>query len=342
MTEAAASTIGKYDGAGAGSRSSARAGLAASVVDGQVFLLGGHDGESPLKRLEGFVPRAPPEPPGGEGGVWRDLPPMLARRAYLSTVELSGRIYAIGGSADGRTLNTLEVYYPNENTWAQWFTMPPMQTKRTLHGSAVGGNRIFVAGGFDGTRDLTSVECYDPATNAWSWKSRMGIGRSYLALTAVGDSIYAIGGQDRRSESGPRAHGEVEVLDLYSERWNLVAPLNTGRLGLAAAVLIDEEGVQFVYVCGGSDGSKVLNSTEKFNVTEGTWTEAPPMNIGRLGHAAAVVDNRLYVFGGFDGNVPLDTFECYDPKTQHWSPLMKMAALPPLVRETATAAASEA
>merc|ERR1712070_924021 len=65
------------------------------------------------------------------------------------------------------------------------------------------------------------------------------------------------------------------------------------------------------------------------DIHEGTWSPAPPMSTPRLGHAAAVVKNKLYVIGGYDGKEPLDTFECFDPETDQWSPPMKMGALPP-------------
>lgn len=298
----------------------ARAGLASTVVDGKIYLLGGHNGESPVKTLEVFEP--------GESvdsrGVWQAMPPMLARRTYLSAATLGNKVFAIGGSADGRTLNTIEVFVPEEGAWAYWFTMPPMQTKRTLHASAVGGGRLYVCGGFDGMRDLNTVECYDHSTNAWQWKSHLSIGRSYLALAAVKGHIYAIGGQDRRLETGPRAHETVEAFDLYSERWIPMEKLATGRLGHSASVLTDEDGEEYIYVCGGSNGADVLSSVEVYKVSEGKWKEVPPMNTVRLGHTAAVFNNMLYIIGGFDGKDTIDTFEIFDFQNNRWGPLLKI------------------
>jgi N-acetylneuraminic acid mutarotase len=251
---------------------------------------------------------------------------MLARRSYPQSVLLEGRIFVIGGSADGRTLNTVEVFDPEQNAWAYWFTMPPMNSKRTLHGAAVSGGRLFVCGGFDGIRDMNSVECYESRFNAWKTKNTWNVspGRSYFAFCPCGNNIYAIGGQDRRREEGPRAHEHVEAFDLYSERWLPVANLQTGRLGLTASHLVHTDGADYVYACGGSDGSDVLRTVERYNVKENTWSAAPPMSRPRLGHAAAVVNNKLYVIGGYDGKEPLNTFECFDPKTDSWGPVLTM------------------
>jgi len=70
----------------------------------------------------------------------------------------------------------------------------------------------------------------------------------------------------------------------------------------------------------------VLMSSQLLSATICTcqWIEAPSMNVPRLGHASVVVNNRLYVIGGSDGKVPLDTFECFDPVLQKWGPLQKI------------------
>jgi len=302
--------------------SNSRAGLSASVACGRIFVCGGHDGESPVRTLEVFEPGPQIDSPG----IWKQMPPMLARRAYLQTVCLEDRIFAIGGSADGRTLNTIEVFDPARNSWEYWFTMPPMQTKRTLHGAAIGNGKLFVCGGFDGMRDMPTVECYDPHANSWQTKNvwNLPIGRSYLALCTCGNKIYAVGGQDRGRDTGPRAHEHVDVFDLYSERWSPIAPLATGRLGLTASHIVHDE-KDYLYVCGGSDGSDVLNSVEIYDVEENAWTAAPPMGEPRLGHAAAVLEGKLYVIGGYDGKDTLDTFECYDPAKGCWGPVLKIS-----------------
>eukprot|EP00929_Paragymnodinium_shiwhaense_P090504 TRINITY_DN5069_c0_g1_i1.p1 TRINITY_DN5069_c0_g1~~TRINITY_DN5069_c0_g1_i1.p1 ORF type:complete len:333 (+),score=86.16 TRINITY_DN5069_c0_g1_i1:81-1079(+) len=296
-----------------------KAGLAAVTAGDWVLLVGGHDGERPLKHAEVFQPAEEIDC----RGLWQDAPPMLARRAYLSANNIDNRLYVVGGGADGRSLNTMEVFDVETAAWDSWFVIPPMHTKRTMHSSAYADGKLYVVGGFDGIRDLNALEVYDPEFKTWQWKLNMQMARSYLSVTAVSGSIYAIGGQNRRQTAGPRAHGSVEVFDLFSELWSQGPALLTPRLGLASAVLV-EDGEEIIYVCGGSDGGNVLSSMEKLNPKEGKWVEAPPMKQARLGHAIAVVNNRLYVFGGYDGLETLDTFQCYDPAKKQWGPLLLM------------------
>jgi N-acetylneuraminic acid mutarotase len=55
------------------------------------------------------------------------------------------------------------------------------------------------------------------------------------------------------------------------------------------------------------------------------WALARPMSTVRSHCAAAVHQNRIYVFGG-GGHafVALNSAECYDPKTDRWSPIATM------------------
>jgi len=301
----------------------ARAGLAAVVVGQQVYLLGGHNGEAPVKLVELFEPNTEDLK---DRGKWEQMPDMLARRSYLSASALGTTVYAVGGSADGRTLNTFEVFDALKQEWEMWFCKPPMQVKRTRHAGAIIGDRLFIVGGFDGLRDLSVVECYDPKTNSWSRKSPLQQARSYLTLVVAGDCIYALGGQDRAKEAGPTAHREVECFDMYSERWMPGPSLNTGRVGPAAGSLVTRSGEEFIFCCGGSNGDEVLATVERLNVKEGVWTEVAKMGVPRCQHAVVVVNGKLYAIGGFDGKEPLETFECYDPEIDAWGPLLKMGA----------------
>jgi len=301
-----------------------RGGIASSVLDGEAYLFGGHNGETPLKTVESFRPSEDP----ADRGEWKELPCMLARRTYASAVEFEEKIYVLGGSADGRTLNTFEVFDPKACLWDQWFTKPPMNIKRTLQAAAVAEGKIYVAGGFDGIRDLAAAEIYDPRSNSWSSHiDPMTVPRSYHAMVAAAGNIYAIGGQERQVKvDRPRAHATVEAFELYCERWLPVPPMSCGRIGPAASLLQDENGDDFIYVTGGSNGETVLRSGEVLNVKAQTWEDLPPMAFERIAHTSFALNGKLYVVGGLDGKIPLDTYECYDPSTKSWTAPLPLGA----------------
>lgn len=301
-----------------------RAGLAAAALGTRIVMLGGSDGRCAVKSVEFLEPACRTDAGIVEiSGAWTVLPGMFARRAYLSSAVLDNHLYAIGGSGDraGCALNTMEVFDAHTGEWSAWYTMPPMHTKRTLHASVGHDGRVFVCGGFDGLRDLRTVECYDPQRRCWAWKDAMTRVRSYLALAETSKFLYAVGGQDRHDseDAAPCVLREVERFNLYYEIWEPAPPMLAPRCGLAAAALTDDEGREYVYVCGGSNGEEVVASMERLDVEAGIWEEMPSMSIPRNAHALVALEGRLYAIGGFDGLDVLDTYECFDPLLQQWS-----------------------
>lgn len=51
------------------------------------------------------------------------------------------------------------------------------------------------------------------------------------------------------------------------------------------------------------------------------------MNIRRSAVGAAVLGNKIYVVGGYDGNSSLNSVECYDPEMNQWKFVASMSTL---------------
>jgi N-acetylneuraminic acid mutarotase len=128
------------------------------------------------------------------------------RTSFAITADHNGRIYVIGGIADGNVplwmagTNLVDTYSPTEDRWAVAASMP---TPRQSLAAATGHDgRIFALGGSiaqNGTlADAATVEVYDPTTNQWAAFDSLTTPRSGLAAAAGHDGrIYAIGGSDR-------------------------------------------------------------------------------------------------------------------------------------------------
>lgn len=60
-----------------------------------------------------------------------------------------------------------------------------------------------------------------------------------------------------------------------------------------------------------------LISFFRFDVSEGVWQISKPMDILRSRVGVAAVNNKVYVFGGYDGTIHrLSAVECYDPQVK--------------------------
>ena len=71
---------------------------------------------------------------------------------------------------------------------------------------------------------------------------------------------------------------------------------------------------------GYSDG--YLDSTEVLDTEGGSITMASPMNLKRRGHGMGIItvngEDKVAVFGGYDGGKKLDSVESYNIKTEKW------------------------
>ena len=74
-------------------------------------------------------------------------------------------------------------------------------------------------------------------------------------------------------------------------------------------------------ITGGVDVG-VLDSTEILDTEDGSISMASQMNCKRVRHGMGVVtingENKLTVFGGYDGGNELDSVEIYNTQTEKW------------------------
>ena len=66
---------------------------------------------------------------------------------------------------------------------------------------------------------------------------------------------------------------------------------------------------KFLYAVGGNDGTRSLDSTERFDPHLDKWALVAPMRYRRAGAGVAVLDGYMYAIGGFDDNAPLSSCE---------------------------------
>lgn len=78
-----------------------------------------------------------------------------------------------------------------------------------------------------------------------------------------------------------------------------------------------------IYYIGGTDAVYVRNNTWKYAADRKKWIEMSPMPTARAEFAAALVNNRIFCFGGWLGNNigETDVVESYDVKTNTWDSL---------------------
>jgi subtilisin family serine protease len=233
--------------------------------------------------------------------------------------------YIVGGrKGDGSQATELQVYYPDDNTVQVIATDPfPPAVPYSPGGVASQSDKIYVFGGFSGTAMVTETYVYNPAAAAGSrWTLSdcdLPTPRSYIAAVAVGDMIYAIGG-DEWDGSTLVPITDTLVLDTadLGACWqdDLMADLPAVN-GDAPAVYVPPEDEPIgggIFVVGGNF-TTIDRLVFRYDLVGDLWEEfrqlvIPDPATGRRNQALAYLPSTasgdgtpgLWTFGGYDGS----------------------------------------
>ena len=140
-----------------------------------------------------------PEPPALQGqGRWHYRAPLLHARSEVAVAGVAGRVYVIGGYADGFVDQPLnEEYDPATNSWRG---RAPM-LRGLNHVGAVGFNgKVYCIGGFveQNHSAVTDVSVYDPMTDKWEKLAPLPLALGSVSVAVLDGKIHAVGGHESR------------------------------------------------------------------------------------------------------------------------------------------------
>ena len=141
----------------------ARCSAAMSVVNGEIYAIGGIGW--PPNRDQSYLYLSSVEVFNPKTNRWQERTEMPASKAWHTASVIDGKIYVIGGyfqeGREYKTLSTIEIYDPATDLWTQ---EPEMLMGKSGHTTEVIDGKIYIfGGGSTGVQGpLTSVEVYDP------------------------------------------------------------------------------------------------------------------------------------------------------------------------------------
>ena len=94
---------------------------------------------------------------------------MKTPRCLVGVAVLNSHLFAIGG-CNGQSLETVEIYSPDKNTWT---IIAPMKQWRSDVGTAVVDGLLYIVGGSDGMEYLNSMEVFHPQKRKWTSSTSM-------------------------------------------------------------------------------------------------------------------------------------------------------------------------
>ncbi len=187
-----------------------------------------------------------------------------------------------------------------------------------------GNDRILVLGGIVGNSPSSTVEEYDPSRDVWTERAGLDCPRFGFGAAVLDNEVYIIGG----------GHYSLTAVNKY-DPWGgplgegidqrQSADMPTPRYGLAIAVATSAEGDKRIYAIGGycPETHRYVCTVEEYDPDgdggKGSWnTEVADLHFARANFAVAVLNNKIYVFGGYNETGRLCSVEEYDPVEDVW------------------------
>ena len=243
---------------------------------------------------------------------WKKAAPFPEPDEELYGVACNGKMYVIGGWADGKARGANYEYDPATDKWTKKQSMP-----RPAHHAALASynGKIYVSGGFIPPED-TQIPTggawqpiddeweYDPAADSWTSLAPLPGKRGAAVAVEAGGKIYVIGG--------------VTTMDGSKDPW-------TWSSGAAAS----PQSVSPFFTFFGS--ARVLSTNDVYDPATNKWEHRRPMSVPRNHSFAGAVNGKIYVIGGRTGHAFImsatntNVVEEYDPASDMWSaPLQRM------------------
>lgn len=204
--------------------------FAIAVVQNAIYVIGGRGSESAYSLNEVYYP---------SNDSWAAKKSMPVAGSDMDANVFGQKIYVIWGSEN-------LVYDVLNDSWTNATSMPhPV----SAYASAVFGDRIYFFGGM--TRPPIPpiygnyTQIYDPSTDTWSSGSPLSTSnQENVATSAVATSgslslrrIYVLGGWS--AEDVLSGSDVNRIYNPENDSWTLGAPMPTGRVGVALAVVND-------------------------------------------------------------------------------------------------------
>uniref|UniRef100_A0A3Q2PEX4 Leucine zipper like post translational regulator 1 n=1 Tax=Fundulus heteroclitus TaxID=8078 RepID=A0A3Q2PEX4_FUNHE len=243
---------------------------------------------------------------------WRRLPPcdefVGARRSKHTVVAYRDAIYVFGGDNGKNMLNDLLRFDVKDCSWCR------LPVARSAHGATVYSDKLWIFAGYDGNarlNDMWTISLQDREHACWEEIDQSGeIPPSCcnFPVAVCRDKMFVFSGQ-----SGAKITNNLFQFEFNGHMWTRIptehllrgSPPPPQRRYGHTMVAFDRH----LYVFGGAADNTLPNELHCYDVDSQTWEVIQPsqdseMPSGRLFHAAAVIQDAMYIFGGtVDNNV---------------------------------------
>ena len=267
---------------------------------GKLWVTGGGNGSSVYSKV--FY--------SSDGESWTDASAAgsWSGRNHHAATSFNGKLWVTGGGSNGSNLMNDVLSSSDGKTWTQ-VTSSAAWTPRQKHSLLVFNNMLYLLGGIDNStsymNDIWSSsdgETWTKITDNASWSKRYG-----HAGVVFNNKIWIMGG-DNGSLLGDAWYSSNENASSWTQA-STSGSIWSARSGHIAIVFDGK-----LWVIGGNGGSGTLNSWSSKDGSVWSDLGAIANETSRTGMGGAVLNNRLYVSGGYIGNNTYkDDVKKYEP-----------------------------
>jgi len=259
--------------------------FASAALGGLIYVVGGGD------TLAGTVPAPATNTlqvydPATD--TWDSGPTLPWAVTDHIALAYSGMLYVIGQVYDGGYRERVQRFDPGAQSWS--LEADGLLGQKQA-GAAVLDGRVLLVGGTGAGLDLSALDVYDPLLDSWSSAAAMTTPRKSLAAAELGGKLLALGGYSTAFVLDGGYHRTVESYDPLLDAWSAAPEMPEPRANFAVAVI----GTQ-LYVAGGGNVARALDTLVMFDSATGAWTHKTSMPSALAWPRGAVVDGKVYVF----------------------------------------------
>ncbi|XP_009070876.1 PREDICTED: leucine-zipper-like transcriptional regulator 1, partial [Acanthisitta chloris] len=263
-----------------------------------------------------------------------------APRYHHSAVVYGSSMFVFGGytgdiysNSNLKNKNDLFEYKFATGQWTEWKTEGRLPVARSAHGATVYSDKLWIFAGYDGNarlNDMWTIGLQDRELTCWDEIEQSGeIPPSCcnFPVAVCKDKMFVFSGQ-----SGAKITNNLFQFEFKEKIWTRIptehllrgSPPPPQRRYGHTMVAFDRH----LYVFGGAADNTLPNELHCYDVDSQTWEVIQPspdseLPSGRLFHAAAVISDAMYIFGGtVDNNIRSGEmyrfqFSCYPKCTLH-------------------------
>ncbi|MCW1960551.1 Kelch repeat-containing protein [Chryseobacterium viscerum] len=186
-----------------------------------------------------------------------------------------------------------------------------MSAGRGAIASVIVHDNIYVSNGYTADNEVNYIEKYNITDNSWSILNTTLSPKRFANSEAYNNKIYIFNGLGN-------CHLEIVDLETNTVTEGAINPYYAGGSG---SVIYNGK----IYVFGGSglNGAPIYSDKfQYYDIASDTWHSLPDMPIAKE-TKGKVVNNKLYVIGGFNENSS-NLIDVYDLNTNRWTNQYKM------------------